>query len=39
MGAARKWSLDDIAGSVAVRCERQLPENASPFGALGNPKC
>ncbi len=33
MGAARKWSLDDIAGSVAVRCERQLPENASPFGA------
>ncbi len=34
MGAARKWSLDDIAGSVAVRCERQLPENASQFGAL-----
>jgi hypothetical protein len=34
MGAARKWSLDDIAGLVAVRCERQLPENASPFGAL-----
>jgi hypothetical protein len=34
MGAARKWSLDDIAGSVAVRCERQLLENASPFGAL-----
>jgi hypothetical protein len=34
MGAARKWSLDDIAGSVAVRCERQLPENTSPFGAL-----
>jgi uncharacterized protein YdaU (DUF1376 family) len=34
MGAARKWSLDDIAGSVAVRCERQLAENASPFGAL-----
>ena len=34
MGAARKWSLDDIAGSVAVRCERQLPGNASPFGAL-----
>jgi len=34
MGAARKWSLDDIAGSVAARCERQLPENASPFGAL-----
>src|ERR1700722_5022216 len=33
MGAARKWSLDDIAGSVAVRCERQLPQNASPFGA------
>ncbi len=25
MGAARKWSLDDMAGSVAVRCERQLP--------------
>ena len=34
MGAARKWSLDDIAGSVAVRCERQLPTNASPFAAL-----
>jgi len=34
MGAARKWSLDDVAGSVAVRCERQLPANASPFGAL-----
>ncbi len=34
MGAARKWSLDDIAGSMAVRCERQLLENASPFGAL-----
>ena len=34
MGAARKWSLDDVAGSVAVRCERQLPGNASPFGAL-----
>jgi hypothetical protein len=34
MGAARKWSLDDIAGSLAVRCERQLPENASLFGAL-----
>jgi hypothetical protein len=34
MGAARKWSIDDIAGSVAVRCERQLPPNASPFAAL-----
>jgi hypothetical protein len=34
MGAARKWSLDDVAGSVAVRCERQLPGNASSFGAL-----
>jgi hypothetical protein len=34
MGAARKWSLDDIAGAVAIRCERQLPANASPFGAL-----
>ena len=34
MGAARKWSVDDIAGSVAVRCERQLPANASPFAAL-----
>jgi hypothetical protein len=34
MGAARKWSLDDVAGSVAVRCERRLPENASLFGAL-----
>jgi hypothetical protein len=34
MGGTRKWSLDDVAGSVAVRCERGLPENASPFGAL-----
>jgi hypothetical protein len=34
MGAARKWSLDDIAGSAGVRCERQLAANASPFGAL-----
>jgi hypothetical protein len=34
MGAARKWSIDDIAGTVAIRCERQLTANASPFGAL-----
>jgi hypothetical protein len=34
MGGTRKWSLDDVAGSVAVRCERGLPENASTFGAL-----
>ncbi len=34
MGAARKWSLDDIAGMVAMRCERPLTTNASPFGAL-----
>jgi hypothetical protein len=34
MGAARKWSIDDIAGSVAVRCERRLPDNASIFAAL-----
>ena len=34
MGAARKWSVDDVAGLVGVRCERQLPSNASPFGAL-----
>jgi uncharacterized protein YdaU (DUF1376 family) len=34
MGAARKWSVDDIAGSVAIRCERQLGANASAFGAL-----
>jgi uncharacterized protein YdaU (DUF1376 family) len=34
MGAARKWSVDDIAGSLSIRCERQLPANASPFGAL-----
>ena len=34
MGAARKWSLDDVAGSMAVRCERQLPGSASPFGSL-----
>jgi hypothetical protein len=34
MGAARKWSVDDISGSLAVRCERPLPANASVFGAL-----
>jgi hypothetical protein len=34
MGGTRKWSLDDIAGSVAVRCERSLAQNASPFPAL-----
>jgi hypothetical protein len=34
MGAARKWSLDDVAGLVAVRCERSLAANASSFGAL-----
>jgi hypothetical protein len=34
MGAARKWSVDDIAGSLAIRCERQLPAKASTFGAL-----
>ena len=33
-GGARKWSVDDIAGSLAVRCERALPGNASAFGAL-----
>jgi hypothetical protein len=30
MGGARKWSVDDIQGYAAVRCERQLPMNASP---------
>ena len=39
MGAARKWSVDDIAGSLAIRCERQLPANASPFGALRQSQC
>ncbi len=34
MGGARKWSVDDIAGYVAVRCERQLPANASPLREL-----
>ncbi len=34
MGEARKWSLDDIAGFVAVRCERPLAPAASSFGAL-----
>ena len=33
MGAARKWSVDDVAGMVGVRCERALVETASPFGA------
>jgi hypothetical protein len=34
MGAARKWSLDDIAGNIGLKVERQLPGNASPFGAM-----
>ena len=34
MGAARKWSVDDVAGLVAIRCERPLPVHASPFAAL-----
>ncbi|MGC2400641.1 MAG: hypothetical protein WA510_12685, partial [Acidobacteriaceae bacterium] len=33
MGSARKWSVDDIAGSVAIRCERPLTATASPFGS------
>ena len=33
MGAARKWSVDDIAGNCGVRMERTLPMNASPFGS------
>jgi hypothetical protein len=33
MGAARKWSVDDIAGFCGVRMERTLPMNASPFGS------
>jgi hypothetical protein len=31
---ARKWSIDDLAANLAIRCERQLPVNASPFGAF-----
>jgi hypothetical protein len=31
-GGVRKWSVDDIAGYIGIRCERQLPANASPFG-------
>ena len=34
MGGARKWSVDDIAGYVAIRCERQLAENASEWGSF-----
>ena len=34
LGGVRKWSLDDIAGYTAVRCERQLPANASPFASF-----
>jgi hypothetical protein len=34
LGASRKWSVDDLAASVAVRCERQLPTNASYFASL-----
>jgi hypothetical protein len=33
MGAARKWSVDDIAGFCGVRMERTLLMNASPFGS------
>ncbi|HEV2274438.1 MAG TPA: hypothetical protein VGR96_09745, partial [Acidobacteriaceae bacterium] len=32
-GGARKWSVDDIAGYVGVRAERQTAENYSPFGS------
>lgn len=28
----RKWSIDSIAGNCAVKMERRLPTNASPFG-------
>jgi hypothetical protein len=31
---ARKWSIDDLAANLAIRCERQLLPNASPFGAF-----
>lgn len=31
---ARKWSIDDLAANLAIRCERQLPTNASPFGSF-----
>jgi hypothetical protein len=34
VGGARKWSVDDIAGYTAVRCERQLPESSSRFGSF-----
>ncbi len=34
LGASRKWSVDDVAASVGVRCERPLPGTASVFGAL-----
>ena len=30
----RKWSFDDIQGNVAVKVERKLPTNASPFGIM-----
>lgn len=33
-GSARKWSVDDIQGYVAVRCERQLKQNASDWGSF-----
>jgi len=33
-GTARKWSVDDIAGTTAVRCERRLGSKASSFAAL-----
>jgi hypothetical protein len=32
LGECRKWSVDDIAGNLACRVQRQLPANASPFG-------
>jgi len=34
LGGARKWSIDDIAGYGAIRCERQLAENASAWGSF-----
>lgn len=31
---ARKWSIDDIAGNLAWRCERQLASEKSPYGSF-----
>jgi hypothetical protein len=34
LAGARQWSIDDIAGNLAVKVERKLPTLGSPFGTM-----